>query len=123
MYPFDRKYTKDHEWVALADGQARVGITDYAQTEIGEIVYVELPEIGRPVKQGEAFGTLESVKAVSELFSPMTGEVVGVNASLVEHPDRINADPHGSWIITVKIANPEEANTLLDSDAYADLIK
>ena len=123
MYPSDRKYTKDHEWVALADGQARVGITDYAQTEIGEIVYVELPEIGRPVKQGEAFGTLESVKAVSELFSPMTGEVVGVNASLVEHPDRINADPHGSWIITVKIANPVEANTLLDSDAYADLVK
>ncbi len=123
MYLSDRKYTKDHEWIALADGQARVGITDYAQKEIGEIVYVELPEIGRPVKQSEAFGTLESVKAVSELFSPMTGEVVDVNASLVEHPDSINTDPNGSWIITVKIANPEEANTLLDSDAYTDLVK
>ena len=123
MCPPDREYTRDHEWIAVVDGRARIGITDYAQREIGEIVYVELPEVGRAVKQGEAFGTIESVKAVSEVFSPMTGEVVDVNVSLTEHPESINSDPYGSWIVAVKMTNPNEANALLDSEAYANLVK
>jgi glycine cleavage system H protein len=123
MYPADRKYTKDHEWVRLSGAEGEVGITDYAQKQLGDVVYVELPEIGRRVKQGEVFGTIESVKAVSELFSPASGEVIAVNTSLPDRPETVNSDPHGTWMIRLKLENPGEAAGLLDSGQYADLVK
>jgi glycine cleavage system H protein len=125
MYPADLKYTKDHEWVKLgANGSdARVGITDYAQKQLGDIVYLELPAVGRTLKHGEVFGTIESVKAVSELFSPVAGEVTEVNASLVQHPEAVNKDPHGSWMISVRITSADDQTELLDATQYADLTK
>jgi glycine cleavage system H protein len=119
MYPADRKYTKDHEWIVITGQEGRVGITDYAQKQLGDIVFLELPEVGRKVNQGEAFGTVESVKAVSELFAPMSGEVVAVNTALVDHPEQINKDPHGSWMIVLKLTNPDEADALLTHEQYA----
>src|ERR671921_2333547 len=95
MYPPDLKYTKDHEWVRISGGEARVGITDYAQKQLGDVVYLELPEVGRSFKKGDVFGTIESVKAVSELYSPVSGEVVEVNTRLTEKPESVNTDPHG----------------------------
>ena len=95
----DLKYTKDHEWIELAGDSGEVGITDYAQQQLGDVVYVELPEIGAKLKAGQSFGTIESVKAVSELYSPVTGEVVEVNNALKDKPETVNKDPHGSWMI------------------------
>ena len=123
MYPTDLKYTKDHEWVRIAGSEARVGITDYAQKQLGDVVYLELPEVGRTVKKGEVFGTIESVKAVSELYSPVSGEVTQVNTSLTEKPESVNKDPHDAWMIAVKVADPGEAADLLDSVKYAELTK
>ena len=123
MYPSDLKYTTDHEWIRLSGAEGRVGITDYAQTQLGEVVYVELPEVGRRLTQGDSFGTIESVKAVSELFSPMSGEVIEVNTTIKDHPEAINADPHGSWMIVLKLTNPGEAQGLLDSAQYGNLAK
>lgn len=123
MYPSDLKYTRDHEWIRLEGGQARVGITDYAQKQLGDVVYLELPEVGRTLNQGEVFGTIESVKAVSELYSPMAGEVVEVNTSVAERPESVNSDPHNTWMIVLKIANQDEGKDLLDSAAYTDLTK
>ncbi len=119
MYPADRKYTKDHEWIVITGQEGRVGITDYAQKQLGDIVFLELPEVGRTVKQGDAFGTVESVKAVSELFAPMSGEVVAVNTALVERPELINKDPHGSWMIVLKLTDPTEERQLLTAEQYA----
>jgi len=121
--PADFKYTKDHEWVHLDGPQATVGITDFAQRQLGDIVFVELPEIGRKVKQGEVFGTIESVKAVSELFSPLSGEVVAVNGDLSTHPEHVNAKPHEAWMIRLKPSTPAEASHLMDAAAYAALVK
>jgi glycine cleavage system H protein len=123
MYPADRKYTKDHEWIRLFGAEAEVGITDYAQKQLGDVVYVELPEVGRKVKQGEAFGTIESVKAVSELFSPASGEVISVNSSLPDSPETINKDPHNTWMIRLRLDDPGEASGLLDGTQYADFAK
>jgi glycine cleavage system H protein len=123
MNPADLKYTKDHEWLRLAGGEAEVGITDYAQQQLGDVVYVELPEVGRSVNQGEVFGTIESVKAVSELFSPATGEVVAVNADLTSKPEQVNTSPYASWIIKLRLTNPDEAASLLDADGYAAITK
>jgi len=123
MYPADLKYTRDHEWVRLTGNEAAVGITDFAQRQLGDIVYVELPEVGRQVKQGEVFGTIESVKAVSELFSPVSGEVLAVNTDLSAHPEVVNTKPHEAWMIRLRPSAPAEANTLLDAQAYADLAK
>ena len=123
MYPTDLKYTKDHEWVRLQDGEAAVGITDFAQRQLGDVVFVELPEVGRSLKQGEAFGTIESVKAVSELFSPVSGEVVAVNADLASHPETVNAKPHETWMIRLKPSAVGEADALLDAAAYNNLTK
>jgi glycine cleavage system H protein len=118
MYPADRKYTRDHEWVRVADGQGRVGITDYAQQQLGDVVYVELPAVGRTFAQGEQFGAVESVKAVSDLYCPVSGEVVSVNDTLAEHPETINRDPHGTWLIVVKLADAGELDALLDARDY-----
>src|SRR5204863_5355697 len=102
MYPTDLKYTKDHEWLRIKDGEATVGITDFAQRQLGDVVFVELPEVGRQLKQGEVFGTIESVKAVSELFSPLSGEVSAVNGDLASHPETVNSKPHETWMIRVR---------------------
>ena len=122
-YPSNLKYTKDHEWVELSGDRGKVGITDYAQQQLGDVVYVELPEVGARLKQGTSFGTIESVKAVSELYAPLTGDVVEVNTALKDKPEALNADPHTSWMIILKIADPAEATGLLDATQYADLVK
>ena len=123
MYPPDLKYTKDHEWVRIAGAEARVGITDYAQKQLGDVVYLELPDVGRTVKKGEVFGTIESVKAVSELFAPVTGEVVEVNPTLKDKPELVNSAPHDTWMVAIKLANPGEADALLNAEAYGALVK
>jgi glycine cleavage system H protein len=122
MYPTDLKYTKSHEWIRITGSEARVGITDYAQKQLGDVVYLELPEVGRTLNRGDVFGTIESVKAVSELYSPIGGEVVEVNTKLVEKPEAINSDPHGSWMIVVKTSGDVGAE-LLDAAQYTDLAK
>ena len=122
-YPAGFKYTKDHEWIELSGDSGKVGITDYAQQQLGDVVYVELPEVGAKLKQGQSFGTIESVKAVSDLYAPVSGEVVEVNAALKEKPEAVNTDPHGSWMIAVKLSNPGETAALLDAAQYADLVK
>ena len=121
-YPTDRKYTKEHEWVQISGDEARVGITDYAQKQLGDVVYLELPDVGRTLNQGEVFGTIESVKAVSELYSPVSGEVTGVNSRLVEKPEGVNSDPNGSWMITLKTAGADDTD-LLDAARYTELTK
>jgi len=123
MYPNELKYTKDHEWVRVDGAEATVGITDFAQKQLGDVVFVELPEIGRKVKQGEVFGTIESVKAVSELFSPVSGQVVAVNTNLANHPETVNATPHETWMIRLKPDSASEADALLDAAAYSALVK
>jgi glycine cleavage system H protein len=121
MYPADLKYTKDHEWIRIEDGHGKVGITDYAQKQLGDVVFVDLPAVGTAVAQGQAFGTIESVKAVSELFAPVSGEVVEVNAALKDQPEQVNTDPHAAWMVAIKLTNPAEADGLLDSTQYAEV--
>jgi len=123
MYPSDRRYTKDHEWVSVSGSRGRVGVTDYAQKQLGDVVFVELPELGGDVKQGQACGTIESVKAVSELYSPVSGKVVEVNPAATAKPETVNTDPHGTWLMAVELSNPGEVDTLLTNDQYADLVK
>lgn len=122
-YPAGYKYTKDHEWVDLSDGRARVGVTDYAQQQLGDIVYIELPEVGRTLQQGQPFGTIESVKAVSELYAPLSGEVVEVNTGVKDKPETVNTDPHATWMIAIKITDPGEAASLLDVAQYGSLLQ
>jgi len=118
-YPDDLRYTKDHEWVRLAGDRGTVGITDHAQNQLGDVVFVELPGKGQKVASGERFGTVESVKAVSELFSPVTGEVVDANTALADKPEAINSDPYGeAWMIVVKLADPGAVAKLMDAAQY-----
>jgi glycine cleavage system H protein len=121
-YPTDLKYTKDHEWIRLDGGTGTVGITDFAQQQLGDVVYVELPEVGTQLTAGKVFGTIESVKAVSELYAPVSGEVVEVNTGLKDHPDNVNSKPHESWMVKVKLANAGDAADLLDATAYEALL-
>lgn len=121
-YPTDLKYTKDHEWIRISGDTAEVGITDYAQQQLGDVVYVELPEPGRKIAAGEAFGTIESVKAVSELFAPMSGEVIETNSDLGSHPERVNSDPHHAWMVKVRLSAPAATNDLLDAAQYEKLL-
>ena len=123
MYPSDLKYTKDHEWVRVSGSEAVVGITDYAQKQLGDVVYLELPEVGRSFKKGDVFGTIESVKAVSELYTPVGGEVTAVNTALAERPEKVNADPHSSWMIKLRISNAGDERELLDAAGYTELTK
>ena len=124
MYPDDRRYTKEHEWVKVEGDRARVGITDYAQNQLGDVVYLELPEVGRVLKAGETFGTVESVKAVSELYAPLAGEVAEVNAELVSSPEAINTDPHGKgWMVVIRPSDPAAAGALLDAAGYSSLVE
>ena len=122
-YPAGFKYTPGHEWVEISGERAKVGITDYAQKELGDVVFIDLPEIGARLQQGDSFGTIESVKAVSELYAPVSGEVVEVNSALKTNPEAINANPHGSWMIVLKLAKPAESDGLLDAARYAALVK
>jgi glycine cleavage system H protein len=123
MYPEQYRYSKDHEWIAVEGETGRVGITDYAQKQLGDVVFLELPEVGRALAAGEQFGTVESVKAVSELYSPLAGEVVKVNTELAAKPETINKDPHGAaWMIEIRIADPTSASSLLDAAAYQALV-
>ena len=123
MYPADFKYSKDHEWISVAGNVGKVGITDFAQKQLGDVVYLELPQVGRVLQQGETFGTVESVKAVSELYSPVSGEVVAVNTELAEHPEAVNKEPHASWMIEIKLAEAAQLDTLLGQADYEALLK
>jgi len=119
MYPQGYRYTKDHEWIAVEGDRGKVGITDYAQKQLGDVVFVELPEVGRRLKAGEQFGTIESVKAVSELYAPVAGEVVEANGPLADKPETINQDPHGAgWMVVLKLDSAADAAALLDAAAY-----
>jgi len=118
-YPTNYRYTKEHEWVDAKDGMAKIGITDYAQGELGDVVFVELPAAGKKLETGKSFGTVESVKAVSEIYAPASGEVVEANGELQNKPETINSDPHGAaWLVKIKLANPAELDKLMDSAAY-----
>jgi len=117
--PEGLRYTKDHEWAKLEGKRAGIGITDFAQDQLTDVVYVELPPIGKTVKQGEPIGTVESVKAVSEIFAPISGTVVEVNKALVDKPDLVNKDPYGEgWMVVLDVAEPSQANALMDPTAY-----
>ena len=118
-YPTQFKYSKDHEWIDVKGDVATVGITDYAQGELGDVVFVELPKVGTKVATGKTFGSVESVKAVSEIYAPASGEVVEANGALVQKPEAINTDPHtAGWLIKMKLANPAEVGALMDAAAY-----
>lgn len=121
--PEDLKYTKDHEWARIEDDIATIGITDFAQSELGDIVYIDLPEIGIATEQSNAFGTIEAVKAVSDLFSPLTGEVVDINNKISDTPEIVNKDPYGEgWLIKIKYSKTSELNNLLTKSQYEKLI-
>jgi len=121
-YPTDLKYTKDHEWIRLEGDTGAIGITDFAQQQLGDVVYVELPAEGTQLTAGQVFGTIESVKAVSELFAPVAGEVVEVNSGLKDKPENVNGKPHETWMVKVKLSNASEAAGLLDAAAYEALL-
>ena len=122
-YPKDRKYTKEHEWIKVEGDTAAVGITDYAQESLGDIVFVELPKAGTELTAGKSFGTVESVKAVSDLYAPASGTVAEVNEELATHPEKINADAHGMWMIKLKVKNKKELDGLLSADDYEKFVK
>jgi glycine cleavage system H protein len=121
-YPENYRYTREHEWIQLDGNIGTVGITDYAQNSLGDIVYVDAPKVGDPVSANAVFGSVESVKAVSDLYSPVTGTVTAINEELKNAPDKINEKPHETWIIKVELANPAEVNALLDAAAYQAFI-
>ena len=119
-----KKFTKDHEWISLEGDLARIGITDYAQEQLGDVVFVELPEAGRQVEQGNDAAVVESVKAASEVYAPVSGEIVEPNVKLKDEPALVNQDPaEGGWFFTMKVSNPDELNDLMDEAAYADYLK
>jgi glycine cleavage system H protein len=122
-YPANFRYTKEHEWVDVKSDVATIGITDYAQSELGDVVFVELPKVGAKIEAGKSFGTVESVKAVSEIYAPAAGEVLEANADLHDKPEKLNTDPHGAaWLIKVKLANPADVGGLMDAQAYEAFI-
>lgn len=122
--PDELRYAKDHEWTRLEGGKIKIGIDDYAQDQLGDIVFVELPEVGATLSKGEEFGTVESVKAVSELFMPIGGEILTVNAALEETPEHVNNSPYNEgWMIEVKPSDVSEMDALMDKDAYLKMLK
>lgn len=122
-YPTDRRYTKEHEWVSAKGDTGTIGITDYAQHELGDVVFVEVPKAGTKIEAGKTFGTVESVKAVSDIYAPVSGEVIEGNAALQNTPEKINSDPHGEgWLVKVKLSNPADVNGLMDAAAYEAFI-
>ena len=122
-FPEDLRYTKDHEWIRISGDVGTVGITAYAQGELGDVVFVELPAVGKTVKQHESFGTIEAVKAVSDLYAPASGTILEVNKDLTDAPETVNKDPYGKgWMVKVRISNPSEVGSLLDAKAYSALV-
>jgi glycine cleavage system H protein len=123
MYPNDYRYTKDHEWIKVSGETGTIGITDYAQHELGDVVYVELPAVGTKITAGQLFGTIESVKAVSEIYAPASGEVLETNLTLADAPETVNSDPHGvAWLIKIKLSAAAEVAKLMDAVAYQTFI-
>ncbi len=121
--PENLKYTKDHEWAKIEGDVATIGITDYAQGELGDVVFVELPEVGTTLSAGDTFGTIEAVKAVADLYAPLSGEVVEINPELESTPEKVNQDPYGDgWMIKIKLSNPGEVDALMDAEKYKELI-
>ena len=121
-YPANYRYTREHEWISVEGSLGSIGITDYAQNSLGDIVYVDVPKVGDPVTANATFGSVESVKAVSDLYSPVTGKVTATNDALKASPDKINEAPHDTWIIKVEVADPTEVEKLLDAAAYEAFI-
>ena len=121
-YPADRKYTKEHEWIQATGSTGVVGITDYAQESLGDIVFVELPKVGSELAAGKAFGTVESVKAVSDLYAPASGTVTEVNDELGTAPEKVNKDPHASWMVRVKLSDPKELDALFSAADYEKFV-
>jgi glycine cleavage system H protein len=121
-YPSDRKYTKQHEWIQVGGSSATVGITDHAQEELGDIVFVELPKVGAEVTAGKTFGSVESVKAVSDLYAPASGKVTEINEELATSPEKVNKDAHGSWMMKIELKNPGELDGLLSSADYEKFV-
>jgi glycine cleavage system H protein len=117
-YPKDYKYTREHEWIQVNGNTAKVGITDHAQESLGDIVFVELPKVGAQVEAGKSFGTVESVKAVSELYAPASGKVIEINESLNQGPEAVNQDAHKAWMIKLELTNPSQADALMSADDY-----
>lgn len=123
-FPDDLKYAEDHEWSRMENDEATIGICDYAQDQLGDVVFVELPEVGDTFDRGQEFGTVESVKAVSELIIPLSGEVTAVNANLEDTPELVNSEPYaGGWMLKIKLANPGELDDLMTKDAYLEMLK
>ena len=123
MYPNDYRYTKDHEWILVSGETGTIGITDYAQHELGDVVFVELPAVGTHIAAGKILGTIESVKAVSEIYAPVSGEVIETNTALTKAPEIVNSDPHGTaWLVKIKLSKPAEASSLMDAAAYQAFI-
>ena len=122
VYPTDRKYTKEHEWIQASGSTGVIGITDYAQESLGDIVFVELPKVGTELTAGKTFGTVESVKAVSDLYAPASGTVVEVNAELATSPERVNKDPHGAWMVKIALKNPKELDALMSAADYEKFV-
>lgn len=123
-FPKELKYTKDHEWAKIEGNQITVGITDHAQSSLGDIVFVELPKVGRELKAGETFGVVESIKAVSDLYSPVTGKVVAVNEEVVSEPSALNQDPQGSaWLLKMEATDLSSASALMDSESYTRFVE
>jgi len=124
MYPENYRYTREHEWIRAEGGAGVIGITHHAQDKLGDIVFVELPAVGRKLAAQEAFGSVESVKAVSDIYSPVAGEVTEVNAALADHPEILNQDPHGAgWLIKIKLADPKAVDGLLSARDYEDFVR
>ena len=121
-YPTDRKYTKEHEWIKSDGKTATIGITDHAQEALGDLVFIELPQVGRTVKAGETIGVVESVKAASDIYAPVAGDVVEVNTHVTETPEQVNADAYANWLYKLKPANPGDTGKLLDAAAYAKVV-
>lgn len=123
-YPADLKYTDDHEWLRVEDDTGTVGITDFAQRELTDIVFIELPSVGDVIAQGETFGTIEAIKAVSDLYCPVDGKIVEVNEELSEHPEWVNEDPYDSgWMIKIELTDPDQAEALLTADQYKETVE
>lgn len=123
-FPEELKYTEEHEWIAIDEDIATIGISDFAQSQLGDVVFVELPEVGDELEAGKPFGVVESVKAVSDVYSPLSGEVVEINEELPDAPETLNTSPYeDGWLIKIRLSNPEELDDLLDADSYQELIK
>jgi glycine cleavage system H protein len=121
-YPADFKYTKEHEWIKVNGNSGTIGITDHAQESLGDIVFVELPKVGTNISAGQSFGTVESVKAVSDLYAPVSGTVAEVNGDLATSPEKVNSDAHGAWMIKVNLSNPSELNGLMSAADYEKFV-